>query len=233
MDDDGLRYVGRVGTGFSVREAAALTKKLEQRARKDSAARFTVPVPKGVKWVEPGLKAKIQYSNRTTDQLVRHAVYRGLSEMEFSTEKSSNTKRYITDQHLASIWVTNPTAGCFPRTGRPKLDLAVYYAKVGDAMLPHVRNRPVSLVRSPSGRLDDLFFQRHVFNGMPAEVGTFVLPRGDEEDRTYIFVQDAAGYLALAQFRRGGIPSLGLPGRQVRAARQDVLSTSTRVREFP
>jgi DNA ligase D len=88
----------------------------------------------------------------------------------------------------------------FSKDGPTKLDLAVYYAKVGDAMLPHVLNRPVSLVRSPSGRLDDLFFQRHVFNGMPAEVGTFVLKRGDEEDRTYIFVQDAAGYLALAQF---------------------------------
>jgi len=52
----------------------------------------------------------------------------------------------------------------------------------------------------PSGRLDDLFFQRHVFNGMPAEVGTFELKRGEEEDRTYIYVKDAAGFLALAQF---------------------------------
>ena len=109
-------------------------------------------------------------------------------------------KRYITDQHLASIWVTNPDRRMFSKNGPTKLDLAVYYARVGDAMLPHLLNRPVSLVRSPSGKLEDCFFQRHAFNGMPPEVGTFELKRGDEEDRTYIFVKDAAGFLALAQF---------------------------------
>ena len=200
QDAEGLRYIGKVGTGFSAREAADLTRKLEALARKTPAARFTVPAPKSVHWVEPGLKAKVQYSTRTTENLVRHAVYRGLSEMEFSTERSATAKRYITDQHLASIWVTNPDRRMFSKDGPTKLDLAVYYARVGDAMLPHLLNRPVSLVRSPSGRLDDLFFQRHVFNGMPAEVGTFELKRSNDEDRTYIYVRDAAGYLALAQF---------------------------------
>jgi DNA ligase D len=157
-------------------------------------------VPKGVKWVDPGLKARIQYSNRTTDRLVRHAVYLGVSETESPPSRPSKLKRYITDQHLASVWVTNPDRRMFSRDGPTKLEVAVYYARIGDAMLPHLLNRPVSLVRSPSGRLDDLFFQRHVFNGMPAEVGTFELKRSDEEDRTYLYVKDASGYLALAQF---------------------------------
>ena len=44
---------------------------------------------------------------------------------------------------------------------------------IGDFMLPHIFGRPVSLVRSPSGRLDDIFFQRHPFMGMPATMGSF------------------------------------------------------------
>ncbi len=198
-DGDGLRFVGKVGTGFSVAEAAALTLKLEALQRKQPAANFTVPVPKA-HWVEPALKAKVQYSNRTGDNLLRHAVYRGLSEMEFSTEKSATARRFITDEHLASVWVTNPERRMFSKDGPTKLDLAVYYARVGDAMLPHLLNRPVSLVRSPSGKLEDCFFQRHAFNGMPKEVGTFVLKRSDDEDRHYIYIKDAAGFLALAQF---------------------------------
>jgi DNA ligase D len=89
----------------------------------------------------------------------------------------------------------------FSKTGPTKLDLAVYYAKVGDAMLPHVLSRPVSLVRCPTGKVEDCFFQRHAFAGMPAEVETFVSKREkDEEERNYLVVADAAGFLALAQF---------------------------------
>jgi DNA ligase D len=88
----------------------------------------------------------------------------------------------------------------FGPNGPTKLDLALYYAKIGDAMLPHILARPVSLVRCPSGRIEDCFLQRHAFSGMPPEVGTFELKRSDEEDRTYLYVKDAAGFLALAQF---------------------------------
>ena len=203
-EGDELHYVGKVGTGFSSTEAASLLSRLERIERSKPAAKSKVPFPKGARWVEPGLRAKVQYSNRTVEGLVRHGVYRGLREPEFSRSEGKTAvaplKRYITDQHLASIWVTNPDRRMFSQNGPTKLDLAVYYAKVGDAVLPHLLNRPVSLVRCPSGKIEDCFFQRHAFSGMPPEVGSFELKRSDDEDRTYIYVKDAAGYLALAQF---------------------------------
>jgi bifunctional non-homologous end joining protein LigD len=58
----------------------------------------------------------------------------------------------------------------------------------------------VSLVRCPSGRPQDCFFQRHAFKGMPKSVATFEMQNSEEEDKTYIAVEDAKGYLALAQF---------------------------------
>ncbi len=197
--EDGFAYVGKCGTGFSASEAADLVKRFEARARSKPVVSFDGPLPRA-HWIEPGLKAKVQYSHRTRDNQLRHAVYRGLREPEFSTAKAAPLKRFITDQHLAQIWVTNPERRMFSKDGPTKLDLALYYAKVGDAMLPHILKRPVSLVRCPTGKAEDCFFQRHAFTGMPPEVGTFELKRSDEEDRTYLFVKDASGFLGLAQF---------------------------------
>jgi DNA ligase D len=202
---EGLRPVGKVGTGFSAAEAAGLRERLEALARTKPAVTFSGPIPKA-HWVEPQLKALVQYSNKTSDRNLRHAVFQGISEPQpvrstsKSAAKANAPKRLITDQHLANIWVTNPERRMFSRTGPTKLDLAVYYARVGDYMLPHLFQRPVSLVRCPTGEEKDCFFQRHVFSGMPPEIGIFPSRREDREERDYLYVQEAEGYLALAQF---------------------------------
>ncbi len=200
--EDGLVSVGKVGTGYSAAEAKALLKRLEALSREEPTVHVAPLIARGAHWVEPVLKARVLYANRTRDKQLRHSVYRGLREPEFAPAKNAKpAKRYVTDAHLASIWVTNPERRMFSKTGPTKLDLAVYYARVGDAMLPHILSRPVSLVRCPSGKLEDCFFQRHAFAGMPAEVKTFVSKREkDEEEREYLVVDDAAGFLALAQF---------------------------------
>ncbi len=127
----------------------------------------------------------------------------GLREPEITASAAPvKRKRLISDADLANIWVTNPTRRLFGKAGPTKLDVAIYYAAVGDFMLPHIFGRPVSLVRSPSGRLDDIFFQRHPFTGMPATIGSV---RDDElatraKRASTSSVEDAKGYLALAQF---------------------------------
>jgi DNA ligase D len=198
---DGLVSVGKVGTGFSASEAAALEERLSALARREAPAPVAALIAKGAHWVEPVLKAKVLYSNRTGDNQLRHAVFQGLREPELGSGTAAKPlARAITDAHLAAIWVTNPERRMFSKTGPTKLDLAVYYARVGDAMLPHLLGRPVSLVRCPSGRAEDCFFQRHAFAGMPKEVATFASKRESGEERDYLVVADAAGFLALAQF---------------------------------
>ena len=114
---------------------------------------------------------------------------------------AAKRKRLITDADLAAISVTNPTRRLFGKSGPTKLDIAVYYAAVGDFMLPHILStgryrcsaaRPV--------RPQDCFFQRHAFTGMPPTIATFETKNSDDETKTYISVEDAKGYLALAQF---------------------------------
>jgi bifunctional non-homologous end joining protein LigD len=49
-------------------------------------------------------------------------------------------------------------------SGITKGELAAYYDGVARLMLPHLRGRPVSLVRAPEGVGGELFFQKHVQN---------------------------------------------------------------------
>ena len=46
-------------------------------------------------------------------------------------------------------------------TGITKIELLRHYAAVGDLMMVHLKDRPVSLVRAPAGVGGELFFQKH------------------------------------------------------------------------
>lgn len=197
-----LHYRGKVGTGFDHDMARDLLVRLE---RMTAGATPPEGVPREImremNWVKPLLSARIHYANRTADNSLRHGVFRGLRDVGvLTTPAPVKRKRLIAESDLATIWVTNPERRLFGKTGPTKLDIAVYYALVGDFMLPHIIGRPVSLVRCPTGKPQDCFFQRHAFTGMPPSVATFETTNSEGETKTYLSVEDAKGYLALAQF---------------------------------
>ncbi|WP_395820400.1 DNA ligase D [Devosia sp.] len=194
--DGELEYRGKVGTGFDASTMDALLRRLEPMRIPDRIE----GLPKDILPVRPSLTARIQYATRTTDNALRHAVFKGLREVELSTPLTAKRKRLISDADLAGIWVTNPTRRLFGKSGPTKLDIAVYYAAIGDYMLPHLFNRPVSLFRCPTGKLGDCFFQRHAFTGMPPTLKVFESKNSEDELKSYLTVEDAKGYLALAQF---------------------------------
>jgi DNA ligase D len=194
--DGELEYRGKCGTGFDAAMLAQLHRRLEPL--QDPALKLE-GAPKDIIWVQPVLRCKVHYANRTSDNLLRHSVFKGLIETEL-TASAAPRQRLITDADLASITITNPTRRLFGKSGPTKLDIAVYYAAVGDFMLPHLFNRPVSLFRCPTGLPKDCFFQRHAFKGMPQSINVFETQNSDEEDKTYLTIEDAKGYLALAQF---------------------------------
>ncbi len=201
FEDGELHYRGKVGTGFDAATAAELLARL-QPLRDGATAPEGVPreIMREMKWVRPLLSARIHYANRTGDNALRHGVFRGLRDVGLSTPVSPKRKRLIAEADLATIWVTNPERRLFGKTGPTKLDIAVYYALVGDFMLPHIMGRPVSLVRCPTGLPKDCFFQRHAFTGMPPSVVTFDSINSEGETKSFLSVEGAKGYLALAQF---------------------------------
>ncbi|BBZ21952.1 ATP-dependent DNA ligase [Mycolicibacter hiberniae] len=77
---DGLRFVGRVGTGFTERQLAALKEMLEPLRTGESPFREPLARPdaKGVTFVEPTVVAEVRYSERTADGRLRQPSWRGL-----------------------------------------------------------------------------------------------------------------------------------------------------------
>ena len=71
-----------------------------------------------------------------------------------------------------ALTLTNLHKILFPATGTTKRDLCRYYTQIAPAMLPHLRDRPVTFRRAPDGTGEEAFFQKHRPAGSPAWVPT-------------------------------------------------------------
>ena len=99
---------------------------------------------------------------------------------------------------VAGVTLTHPQKPLFAEQGLTKEDLALYLERIAPRMLPHVANRPLSLVRCPEGQGKACFFQRHAFAGSPAGIHSFRYKESKAEE-DYIFIRDVQGLISLAQ----------------------------------
>ena len=96
-----------------------------------------------------------------------------------------------------SVEITHPDKLLFPDDGLTKADIASYYEKVSEWMLPHIRNRPLSLMIFPDGIEGQGFFQKNTPKHYPdwirrVEVdkkgGTVVHPLACDPDTLFYLV---------------------------------------------
>jgi bifunctional non-homologous end joining protein LigD len=73
--------------------------------------------------------------------------------------------------------ITHPEKVLFPEDGITKGELAAYYEAVAPVMLPHVRGRPVTLERYPSGIGAKGFWQKDVIRGFPEWLERVEVPK--------------------------------------------------------
>jgi len=92
--------------------------------------------------------------------------------------------------------LSHPERVIWPEDGITKRELADYLRAAAARMLPHVANRPLSLLRAPQGIGGRTFFQRHPGPGLPAALRAARLPG---MARPLLALDDAAGLVALAQ----------------------------------
>jgi bifunctional non-homologous end joining protein LigD len=79
-DGDALRFIGRVGTGFTEKDLAKLKTLLAPLRTDESPFRPALPRPEtvGVTYVQPTLVGEVRYSELTSDDRLRHGSWRGL-----------------------------------------------------------------------------------------------------------------------------------------------------------
>ena len=192
-----LEYACRVGSGISERKGRELYQEFAKAQQNEPAV--TVPRTPGAQWIKPEWTAEIGFRSRSSQQAPRAPVFLSLQRKKRAAAAKALRPKLIGDRELASIHVTNADREIFAGSGVTKLDVALFYAQVGDWLLPELLRRPVTIVRCPTGNIKDCFYQRHAFQGLPEGVETVDL--ADEEGRAaFITVTSPKGYLALAQF---------------------------------
>ena len=70
------------------------------------------------------------------------------------------------------VRLTHPERLLFPGDGVTKGDLAEYYVEIGDAIVPHLRNRPFTLKRYPDGIRGQAYFHKQAPKGKPSWIPT-------------------------------------------------------------
>lgn len=68
---------------------------------------------------------------------------------------------------IAGVEITHSEKIIFPSKKITKGDMAKYYEKVGDFMLPYLRNRPLTLKRFPAGIKKEGFYQKNASDHFP------------------------------------------------------------------
>ncbi|HEY2558654.1 MAG TPA: DNA ligase D [Caldimonas sp.] len=178
-----LTYAGNVGTGWDARSARELHRRLVALETKTPTlatlaivpGRWSRRVAGGERWARPELVAEVSFREWTPEGHVRHAVFVALRPdkparevtREIAAAAAAGSAAASPPPARSSIKVTNPERVIDPSTGITKVTLVRYYESIAERILPHLRDRPVSLVRAPEGIAGELFFQKHPETRMP------------------------------------------------------------------
>ena len=174
-----LQYAGNVGTGFNEKTLRDVKLRLSKLHSTQSPFANLPASVKGQS-VKPQLLAEVAFGEWTPAGRVRHAVFQGLRadkpakhivretpakpqeiEQDAGMDNNKHPKVGKGAPALKNLRITHPERVIDTSSGVTKKRLIEYYASVAQLILPHLKARPVALVRAPSGVSGELFFQKH------------------------------------------------------------------------
>ncbi|KAA0121635.1 DNA ligase D [Methylobacterium sp. P1-11] len=195
----GLVHVGRVGTGFRDKVGRDLWAQLEPLRIPSPPFGAEIPPParRNARWVEPRLVCEVTFRGWTDDNQLRHASFKTLRSDVHPDEvvrekKPRRPKSRARKSSESAVALTHPDRLFWPDIGLTKEGLAEYYAEIADRILPHLIDRPLSLLRCPDG-LGSCFYQKHTWAGLDDHYIRLV---GGEKA---VVIQDREGLRALVQ----------------------------------
>lgn len=155
-----FHFVGKIGTGFNNRECNELLKKFKKLKTDSNPFEVKTPKERAAIYLKPQLVANVEFGFWTEDKILRHAAYKGLRADKKAKEVFMH--EVIAREIKEEVKLTHPDKILFSGAKATKKDLADYYEHVQKWILPHICNRPLSLLRCPSGAGKSCFFQKHL-----------------------------------------------------------------------
>jgi bifunctional non-homologous end joining protein LigD len=216
-------YAGRVGTGFTEQTLDELASSLAPFRRPDSPFSEPRRFPRGTAFVEPCLVVEVEFREWTSDGVMRAPSFKGLREDKAPREvvrerpgeapgeepgeaPGAGSPEALFDEVERTgegamivlvdgrrLKLTNWDKVLYPAAGFTKGDLIAYYARIAPLVLPHVRDRPLTLKRYPNGVEAEYFYEKQSPSHRPEWVQT---ARINEID--YTLAQDRATLVWLA-----------------------------------
>ena len=166
---DKLHDAGSVGTGWDSKTARDLWHRLAPLEVDKTP--FDTPVKKpgrwskraagSERWVQPTLVAEVEFAAWTAEGVVRQASFIGLRLDKTARTVVREGGKTQAPEPPPQLKITHPERVIDSSASVTKADLVRYYASVAERMLPHIKDRPVALVRAPDGVAGNLFFQKH------------------------------------------------------------------------
>jgi bifunctional non-homologous end joining protein LigD len=216
---DRVKYCGRVGGGFSAAERREWQKRIDALERKESPFDRQPEKRPGEKWIwmKPELVIQVAFQDWTVDGILRQPRYLGIREdrdpKTVTREEPAHTEAVVKkkskapaksaraapkggEAQVGSQRLTHPDRVLYPQDGITKLQLAEYFAAVGEAAMPHYRDRPLSILRNTHGAQP--FFQKHFLEKSGAGLKVVKIPNADK-DPDFTICQSPEGLLHLAQ----------------------------------
>jgi bifunctional non-homologous end joining protein LigD len=185
--DAGLRYVGQVGTGFTDEALAALHERLKPLVQKENPFANEVPREraKGATWLSPEVVGEVEFRNWTQDGKLRAPSWRGLrsdkdaADLTPEAAPEAETVEQVTvpdepqpqnvlvEVEGRRLRLSNLDKVLYPEAAFSKAQVIDYYSRVAPVLLPHLKDRPVTLRRWPDGVMGQPFYEKNAARHAP------------------------------------------------------------------
>lgn len=201
-----LQYAGKVGTGFGEKDMKDILKRLKKKESKRASVKIDEEV---LFYTEPHYYAQVNYTEKTNDGKLRHPSFITIREDKFySEEKETEVMQdgFSADGNLkaepAKVELSNTDKIFFPKEKVSKGDIINYYQRVADFILPYLKDRPLTLKRTPNGIKDKGFYQKDVKDDLPDFVETKKISSksSDKDFITYALCNNYESLIFLANY---------------------------------
>jgi bifunctional non-homologous end joining protein LigD len=224
-----LRYASHVGSGFDEASLGDAKARLEPLRREACPFAEKPELHSPTVWVEPKMVAEVRFQNWTDDGFLRAPVFlrfrddidpkevqkarlaggptQASSDIDAILRQLENSKASVTlvvGEHQIKLThldrVYWPADAALKQPALTKRDLLRYFAQISPYMLPHLVDRPLTMIRMPDGIGGQRFYQKHWHQERPAFTQTItVFSDHKDESHEYLICNNLPTLLWLAQ----------------------------------